>query len=97
MPNEYLGTKKNARANDGIGSDGASGIPVAKDIFWPRDLLPADIKDVRVLTFGYYSFPGDSSQDNLYTLSNKLLVCLENERADAVRYSRSLHYDLNAY
>lgn len=36
------------------------------------------------MTFGYYSNPGGSSQDNLYTLSKNLLGKLANERACTV-------------
>ena len=53
-------------------------------VFWPRDLLPHDLPDVRVLTFGYYSNPGGSSQDNLYTLSKSLLSQVADERAYSV-------------
>ena len=53
-------------------------------VFWPRDLLPRDVEDVRVLTFGYYSKPAGSSQDNLYTLSKNLLRKVANERSNAV-------------
>ncbi|PGH11272.1 hypothetical protein AJ79_05007, partial [Helicocarpus griseus UAMH5409] len=54
-----------------------------QEVFWPRDLLPKDVKDVRVMTFGYYSNPGDSSQDNLYTLSKSLLGKVAKERTCA--------------
>lgn len=57
---------------------------IDQGVFWPRDLLPEDVEDVRVMTFGYYSNPGGSSQDNLYTLSKNLLGKLTNERACAV-------------
>ena len=36
------------------------------------------------MTFGYYSNPGGSSQDNLYTLSKSLLGKVANERISAV-------------
>lgn len=65
---------------------------VAKEVFWPRDLLPMDVKDVRVMTFGYYSNPGHPSQDNLYTLSKNLLGRLVNERTYAVSYIRVVWY-----
>lgn len=41
------------------------------------------------MTFGYYSNPGGSSQDNIYTLSKNLLGKLANERACAVGKLRS--------
>jgi len=63
---------------------GVSESSVDKKVFWPRDLLPADVKDVRVMTFGYYSNPGGSSHDNLYTLSKSVLGKLANERTYAV-------------
>lgn len=61
-------------------------------VFWPRDLLPEDVNDVRVMTFGYYSNPGGSSQDNLYTLSKNLLADLANERISAVGQVRLVCY-----
>lgn len=57
---------------------------VDREVVWPRDLLPRDVQDVRVMTFGYYSNPGGSSQDNLYTLSKSLLGKVANERISAV-------------
>ena len=62
----------------------ASGDSVAQKVFWPGDLLPHDVPDVRVLTFGYYSNPGGSSQDNLYTLSKSLLSQVSDERMNSV-------------
>ncbi|RYP53732.1 hypothetical protein DL768_001332 [Monosporascus sp. mg162] len=62
---------------------GVSESSVNQEVFWPRDLLPENVKDVRVMTFGYYSSPGGSSQDNLYTLSKSLLGKLANERTYA--------------
>lgn len=41
------------------------------------------------MTFAYYSNPGGSSRDNLYTLSKNLLGKLANERACAVGQLRS--------
>lgn len=62
------------------------------DVFWPRDLLPKDVEDVRVMTFGYLSNPGVSSQDNLYTLSQSLLGKLANERTSAVGQARLIFW-----
>ena len=61
-----------------------SGSSIDAEVFWPRDLLPNDVKDVRIMTFGYYSNSAGSSQDNLYTLSKSLLGKIANERASAV-------------
>jgi hypothetical protein len=63
---------------------GVSESSADQEVFWPRDLLHKDVKDARVMTFGYYSNPGGSSQDNLYTLSKNLLGKLANERTNAV-------------
>ena len=63
-----------------------SEISIDAEVFWPRDLLPNDVNDVRVMTFGYYSNPAGSSQDNLYTLSKNLLGKIANERTSAVCY-----------
>lgn len=65
-------------------------ITVDGQMFWPRDLLPKDVKDARVLTFGYYSSPGVHSQDNLHSLGERLLGQLANERSCAVCYPACL-------
>jgi len=79
-------------AGDGKSKTSASESSFAKEVFWPRDLLPKDVEDVRVMTFGYYSNPGGSSQDNLYTLSKNLLGKLANERTSAVGHMRPARY-----
>jgi hypothetical protein len=89
--------KEQLQANRGaVGDDesitGASESSVANEVFWPRDLLPKDVEDVRVMTFGYYSDPKGSSQDNLYTLSKSLLSRLANERTSAVGQVRPIGY-----
>lgn len=53
------------------------------NVFWPYHLLPVDIANVRILTYGYYSSPTGPSQDNLYTLSNNMLIRVANARAGA--------------
>jgi hypothetical protein len=88
---EQSQTNRDAAGNDESPS-GVSGSSLDKKVFWPRDLLPGDVNDVRVMTFGYYSNPGDSPQDSLYTLSNNLLINLENERKSMVGNSSSLLY-----
>ncbi|KAM7196630.1 hypothetical protein V8F33_006129 [Rhypophila sp. PSN 637] len=52
-------------------------------IFWPYHLLPDDISEARIMTYGYYSSPAGPSQDNLYTLSKNLLISVANERIGA--------------
>ena len=68
----------------GDSSARVSSSSLGQKVFWPRDLLPHDVPDVRVLTFGYYSNPGGSSQDNLYTLSKSLLSQVADERVNTV-------------
>ncbi|RYP70578.1 hypothetical protein DL771_005397 [Monosporascus sp. 5C6A] len=83
-----IGNRLLRRANR-VAAENCESLPAVSDssinqeVFWPRDLLPETVKDVRVMTFGYYSSPGGSSQDNLYTLSKSLLGKLANERAYA--------------
>ena len=84
VTNKQPQMNRDAEGNDNSPS-GISESSVDQDVFWPRDLLPKDVKDVRVMTFGYYSNPFGSSQDNLYTLSKSLLGKLANERICAVR------------
>ena len=80
---EQLLPNRDAAGNDGSSST-ISESPICREVFWPQDLLPKDVEDVRVMTFGYHSDPGGSSQDNLYTLSKSLLGKVANERASAV-------------
>lgn len=92
IPQRISGLARFRKANEDAKGDnestsGVSTRSMAKEIFWPQDLLPKDIKDVRVMTYGYYSSPGNSCQDNLYTLSKNLLIRLTNERADMVGQS----------
>ncbi|KAM7210197.1 hypothetical protein V8F06_014418 [Rhypophila decipiens] len=56
---------------------------VPSNIFWPCHLLPDDISEARIMTYGYYSSPAGPSQDNLYTLSKNLLISVANERIGA--------------
>lgn len=72
---------------------GRSGALLANvDVFWPRDLLPNDFEDVRIMTFGYSSSPASPGKDNLYTLSNDLLQKLANKRMDEVSLSYMLMF-----
>ncbi|KAF8249194.1 hypothetical protein K440DRAFT_544280, partial [Wilcoxina mikolae CBS 423.85] len=52
------------------------------DVYWPEDLLPADIPDTRILTYGYDShvsafFSGAANQNNIYQHGRSLLNGLE--------------------
>lgn len=59
-----------------------------RTFFWPEDLLAQDFQNTRILTFGYNSeyqqFFGSVPQNNLYTLSKRLLNDLMIERASDV-------------
>jgi hypothetical protein len=56
------------------------------DIYWPKDLLPHDIKDTRVMTFGYdvdvVKFSKHAAQDSLSGYAADLLGSLAHERQD---------------
>jgi hypothetical protein len=56
-------------------------------VYWPRDLLPQDIKDARILTYGYDShvshfFSGPTSQNGIRAHGRALLNGLGTERRD---------------
>ena len=50
--------------------------------FWPRDFLPLDIPNSRVLTFGYNPRPLTVSKSGLLHLAETLLTQLDHLRAD---------------
>ena len=53
-------------------------------VFWPKDLLPADVGKARYLSFGYDAniahFWARPSENRMDTFSNDLLQQLENDR-----------------
>ena len=60
---------------------------IEKDTYWPRDLLPYDFPNARVLTYGYDSyvshfFRDTASQNNIITLGRDLLHNLVTYRVD---------------
>jgi hypothetical protein len=61
-----------------------------KKVFWPRDLLPVDIPEARILTYGYDadvigSIRNDSMKmNNLTTHAQDLLAKLDREMKDEV-------------
>ncbi|KAH6887430.1 hypothetical protein B0T10DRAFT_538906 [Thelonectria olida] len=60
---------------------------VPMDAFWPRDLLPDDSPEARILTYGYDSrvsnfFRGPASQNNIGAHGRALLHALEARRRD---------------
>ena len=60
---------------------------IEKDTYWPRDLLPHDFPNARVLTYGYDShvshfFRDTASQNNIITLGRDLLHNLVAYRVD---------------
>ncbi len=62
-------------------------------MFWPKDLLPADTGEARILTFGYDAniahFWARPSENRMDTFSTDLLQQLENDRykIDAVSFN----------
>jgi hypothetical protein len=54
-------------------------------VYWPRDLLPCDHHNIRVLTYGYDShisrfFAGPTNKNNIFQHGNSLLEALARER-----------------
>jgi protein SERAC1 len=65
------------------------------DVYWPRDLLKHDIKDARIMTFGYdadvVNFWNHAAVDSLAGYAADLLGSLADERrGDSVRVSSVL-------
>jgi hypothetical protein len=60
----------------------------SKKVFWPKDLLPSAIPNVRVLVYGYDSDPvgflGAVNRTNVYHHATDMLAALANERSDNV-------------
>lgn len=58
------------------------------NICWPRDYLPQDIKNARIITWGYDSSVANltrfASQDTLVGHAGSLLIDLRNKREDKV-------------
>jgi hypothetical protein len=54
--------------------------------FWPRDYLPCDIKNARVLTFGYSALLGDGLSTSIKGLGQLLLgtICRDREESGAL-------------
>jgi hypothetical protein len=59
-------------------------------VFWPRDLLPNDIPNARILTYGYdadvvtFSSSGNRSKLSFTQHAHDLMVTLDRELADDV-------------
>lgn len=56
-------------------------------VYWPRDVLPQDIKNARVMTYGYDShvshfFQGPANQNGIIPHGRSLLSALESQRRD---------------
>ena len=64
------------------------------ELCWPRDLLPTDIPDARILTFGYdaslIKFWGKVSQSSLADHALGWLAALADHRVNVVSRSRGL-------
>lgn len=75
--------KRKRPASDTEGDRAASS--TSTEVFWPLDLLAADIKNVRILTYGYDShisrfFKGSANQNNIFAHGQDLLNALERAR-----------------
>ncbi len=70
-------------------------------IYWPRDLLPADLPDARILTYGYDAdvigtLKGEAGRANSFTAHGQdLLVKLEREIMGEVRAYAQYVFDPN--
>lgn len=60
-----------------------------ESVFWPRDLLPMDCSEARILTWGYEShvsrfFAGSVDQGNIFDHAKNLLYALNRVRQPCV-------------
>ena len=71
--------------------------PGCGSVFWPKDLLSAEIRKARIMIFGYDAniahFWARPSENRLDTFSDDLLQQLENDRhkIDAVSFMAGLY------
>jgi hypothetical protein len=57
-----------------------------RTVFWPKDLLPQSIRNVRIMTYGYEADPvAVWSHVNIFQHSRDLLIALAAQRSDNVR------------
>ena len=63
-------------------------------VFWPRDLLPRDCPECRVMTWGYNShvsrfFGGPANQNSFLDHAKDLLYAIDRDRINSVSPSLS--------
>ena len=88
---KFLSIDRRPKQNPGSPSEPTLGAQtigsIEKDTYWPRDLLPYDFPNARVLTYGYDShvshfFRDTASQNNIISLGRNLLHNLVAYRVD---------------
>lgn len=58
-------------------------VEVGRTVFWPRDLLPVKVGDVRILTYGYDSkVINGRNKNGIYQHAENMLSALERIRFD---------------
>lgn len=90
-PRSFFGIRHKPKQKDGSASNPTLGAQakgdIEKETYWPRDLLPKDFPNARVLAYGYDShvshfFRDTASQNNIITLGRDLLHNLVAYRVD---------------
>lgn len=66
--------------------NGMSNASVAKLVYWPRDLLPDDCPEARIITWGYdtvvtHGYSRATSKNNIFAHAKDLLFSLNRERS----------------
>lgn len=74
--------------------DKQTNIDVGRNVFWPRDLLPGKVPDIRILTYGYDSnVVNGKNKNGIYQHAENMLSALQRIRLD-VRSRPDVRYKL---
>jgi hypothetical protein len=70
-----------------VKTEQATEVSPLRSVFWPFHLLPDDIPDSRILSWGYDSkvshyFDGSANKNDILAYSRNLLGDLDRERSD---------------
>ena len=87
IPGRFKSISANVEASGPSESGGES-------VFWPRDLLPSDCPECRIMTWGYSShvsrfFGGPANQNSVLDHAKDLLYAIDRDRIHSVSSSVS--------
>ncbi|KAL0632587.1 hypothetical protein Q9L58_008518 [Maublancomyces gigas] len=70
--------------------DKQTNIDVGRNVFWPRDLLPGKVPDIRILTYGYdLNVVNGKNKNGIYQHAENMLSALQRIRLDLVKDSEA--------